>query len=157
MSSQNSMSSAYVQLLPIFIPHFQRALHLYSTHLDRPLYWQHVYYLCWDNTPPSTIFCLYNIFPTHVQSIPHLSCTRPVGTPPMQLMSSIHIISTVHLQIVPDSTAHMLTTHVQTVPTFYGQCQVSTSSLQLISRQYQIYKSHFQSVSHFYSQCPVCT
>ena len=75
---RTQMSSAHVQLLPIFTVRFQRALLLCGSNVDRTPFLQHLYYPCLDSTPSS------------------LPCT--ISTPSLLPTSSQHPISPFKIQ-----------------------------------------------------------
>ena len=128
--------------------------------------------------------CRYEVHTTaaHVQSVLHLHSSCPVCItsvqpiprqyPTLQPMSSQYPIRTAHCHDDFISTAHIhtvpdCTDHVQSVMHYYNPCpestrspqpiSVCTPSLQIISRQYQIFKARVQLVPHLYSQCSVST
>ena len=109
-------------------------------------------------TPSST-----HVLPVHHLLYPcpistHLSCPHPVRTPYVQLISSLYIIFTVHVQVVQSS---IIAAHLLPMSRQY------THHLLPMSCQYTISHTHFQSVPishvhiqsghHMYSSYPVYT
>ena len=98
------------------------------------------------STPyPFSISNEYTISPAHIHSGHHLSSLLPVRTPSVHLMSNLYIISTVHVQIVSESTVH-----AQSVIYFYNWCPDSTQSLWPVSSLYLTSTAHSQTVPNMY-------
>ena len=94
----------------------------------------------------------YKLYTAHFQTVLHSCSPCSTNTPSVQPMFSMYLISSFHIQTVPESTAKFqsepcLTAHNHYVLNLYSP----------ISRWYPNSTAHIQSATYLYSPCPNIT